>query len=246
MSLAVTTHSDRLALDHFRELALLVLLATLWGASYTFIKLGVETIPPLTLIAARTLIASVVLLAILRARRMALPRGANLAPLPVPGVPQQRGSVHADRVGGAVGRCRTGLDTQLHCSPIFTFLLTRSLPRRASATGRQLFGVVCGMLGICLIVGVQALNAVRSAADGGAGHRRSDDLLCGCGDIQSPFQALDPMLPATGSLLCGATFWFRLSLVVDRPWTLSPPPARSPRCRPRGLLDGAGFRCISG
>src|SRR5881275_2901447 len=33
------------------ELALLLALATLWGASYTFIKIGVETIPPITLIA---------------------------------------------------------------------------------------------------------------------------------------------------------------------------------------------------
>ena len=33
------------------ELALLLALATLWGASYTFIKLAVATIPPITLIA---------------------------------------------------------------------------------------------------------------------------------------------------------------------------------------------------
>ena len=45
------------------ELALLGILATLWGASYTFIKVGVETIPPVTLIAARTLIAGSILLA---------------------------------------------------------------------------------------------------------------------------------------------------------------------------------------
>ena len=44
------------------ELALLLLLATLWGGSYTFIKLGVATIPPVTLIAGRTLIAGVLLL----------------------------------------------------------------------------------------------------------------------------------------------------------------------------------------
>ena len=39
------------------ELLLLLLLATLWGGSYTFIKLGVATIPPVTLIAGRTAIA---------------------------------------------------------------------------------------------------------------------------------------------------------------------------------------------
>src|SRR5690242_5851717 len=56
------------------NLVLLLLLATLWGASYSFIKLGVETIPPLTLIAVRTLIASVLLLVILSWRGLKLPR----------------------------------------------------------------------------------------------------------------------------------------------------------------------------
>lgn len=52
---------------------LLALLATLWGASYSFIKLGVATIPPVTLIAARTLIAGGILLLVLRLRGIALP-----------------------------------------------------------------------------------------------------------------------------------------------------------------------------
>ena len=58
------------------ELALLLLLATLWGASYTFIKLGVQTIPPVTFIAARTLIAGLLLLAVMRARGLHLPADA--------------------------------------------------------------------------------------------------------------------------------------------------------------------------
>src|SRR3954452_20927417 len=62
--------------NHALELALLALLATLWGASYTFIKLGVATIPPLTLIAARTMIAGILLVAIMRWRGVGLPRDA--------------------------------------------------------------------------------------------------------------------------------------------------------------------------
>ena len=58
------------------ELALLLLLAALWGASYTFIKLGVATIPPITLIVARTSIAGLLLLAILRARGLRMPGDA--------------------------------------------------------------------------------------------------------------------------------------------------------------------------
>ncbi len=46
-------HQPRLLVS----LLMLLALATLWGASYSFIKVGVATIPPVTLIAARTLIA---------------------------------------------------------------------------------------------------------------------------------------------------------------------------------------------
>src|SRR4051812_50068287 len=63
--------------SHAVELALLALLATLWGASYTFIRLGVATIPPITLIAARTLIAGLLLLAIMRWRGLSLATDAG-------------------------------------------------------------------------------------------------------------------------------------------------------------------------
>src|SRR5258708_29980545 len=57
-----------------REYVLLAVLAIVWGASYAFIRLGVATIPPVTLIAARTLIGGALLFAILTARGIAMPR----------------------------------------------------------------------------------------------------------------------------------------------------------------------------
>jgi drug/metabolite transporter (DMT)-like permease len=56
------------------ELLLLLTLSALWGSSFTFIRIGVATIPPLTLIAARTVIAGSLLGAWLAARHIALPR----------------------------------------------------------------------------------------------------------------------------------------------------------------------------
>ena len=56
------------------ELALLLVLSVLWGASYSFIKVAVETIPPVTLIAARTLIAGTILTLVIRWRGLTLPR----------------------------------------------------------------------------------------------------------------------------------------------------------------------------
>src|SRR5438270_4117651 len=142
------------------ELALLLVLATLWGASYSFIKLGVATIPPLTLISARTLIAGALLLAIMRWRGVGLPRDAatwrrflfqaclnSVIPFTL--------------IAWAERSLDAGLATILNSSaPIFTFVLAWCLARGQSATARQLFGVICGMIGICLIVGVQALTGI--------------------------------------------------------------------------------------
>ena len=61
---SIVTRPDQPTSISKLELALLLALATLWGASYTFIKIGVATIPPVTLIAARTLIAGGILLAV--------------------------------------------------------------------------------------------------------------------------------------------------------------------------------------
>jgi drug/metabolite transporter (DMT)-like permease len=52
------------------------LLATLWGSSYALIKLGIATIPPITLIAGRTLIAGALLAGIIAWRGRKLPADA--------------------------------------------------------------------------------------------------------------------------------------------------------------------------
>jgi drug/metabolite transporter (DMT)-like permease len=222
MSLTVGTKSDSLAHDHLRELALLVVLATLWGASYTFIKVGVDTIPPLTLIAARTFIASLVLLAILRTRRVTLPTG--------PRVWRQiliqaclNSVIPFTLIAWAEQWVDAGLATILNSSsPIFTVLLARCIVRRSSASGRQFFGVVCGMIGISLIVGLQALTGIGQQLTAELAIVVATICYAGAAMFSRNFQGLDPMLPATGSLLCGVIVLVPASLVVDRPWTLAP------------------------
>jgi drug/metabolite transporter (DMT)-like permease len=204
------------------ELALLLLLATLWGASFTFIKIGVETLPPLTLIAGRTSIAALLLFAILRYRRVALPRDPALwrqffiqaclnSVLPFTLIAWAEQTVDA------------GLATILNStSPIFTFLLTWFIAGRQHATGRKLFGVVSGMVGICLIVGVGALAGIREQLVPELAIIAATICYAGAALFGRKFERLDPMLPAAGSLLCGAIVLVPLCLVVDHPWALSP------------------------
>jgi drug/metabolite transporter (DMT)-like permease len=207
---------------YLAELALLVLLATLWGASYTFIKLGVESIPPVTFIAARTTIAAVVLVGILHGRSVAMPTDLAV---------WRRFLVQAclnsvipfTLIAWAEQSVDAGLATILNSSaPIFVFILTWCLARQQSATGRQFFGVISGMIGICLIVGVQALSGIGQQLTAELAIIAATICYAGAAIFGRNFQGLDPMLPATGSLLCGAIVLIPISLVVDHPWTLAP------------------------
>src|SRR3954468_13078791 len=199
------------------ELALLLLLAALWGASYTLIKLGVATIPPLTLIAARTLIAGILLLVVLRGRGLALPGDAaswrrfmcqaclnSVIPFTL--------------IAWAEQSLDAGLATILSStSPIFAFLLTFAIAGREPLAGRKLFGVAAGLAGICLIVGVQALRGLGIELVAQLAMVTATVAYAGAAIFGRAFRDMDPMIPAAGSLVCGAAILIPLSL-LDRPW----------------------------
>ncbi|OWZ92740.1 EamA family transporter [Sinorhizobium sp. LM21] len=204
------------------ELLLLLALATLWGASYTFIKIGIETIPPVTLIAARTLIAGALLLAVLHWRGLSLPRDAatwrrflfqaclnSVVPFTL--------------IAWAEQTIDAGIASILNATtPIFAFLMTALITRHEAITARKLVGIVAGMTGISLIIGMEAF--------GGLGEQLLPQLavvlatVCyaGAAIFGRGFKGLDPMMPAAGSLIAGAALLIPVSLVVDRPWTLAP------------------------
>jgi drug/metabolite transporter (DMT)-like permease len=204
------------------ELTLLVVLATLWGGSYTFIKLGVATIPPVTLIAGRTLIAGVLLLLIMGWRGVRLPKDAATwrrflfqaclnSVIPWTLIAWAERSVDA------------GLAIILNStSPIFTFFLTLAISHQDTPSWRKLFGVVAGMAGICLIIGVQAFYGLGEQLAAQIAIVTATVCYAGGAVFSRGFKGLDPMVPAAGSLLCGAAILVPISAVLERPWTLMP------------------------
>lgn len=204
------------------EWALLALLATLWGASYTFIKIGAVTIPPITLIASRTLVAGLLLLAVLRLRGVRLPRDAanwrrfmlqacfnSVLPFTL--------IAWAERSVGA------GLATILNStSPIFIFLLGLGLQGAEKSSLLRLLGVGAGLAGICLIVGFEALGGLGRSLLAQLALVAAAVCYACAATLGRMFRGLDPMVPAAGSLLSGAAALLPASLAVDRPWTLTP------------------------
>jgi drug/metabolite transporter (DMT)-like permease len=204
------------------ELALLLVLATLWGASYTFIKIGVETIPPITLIAARTLIAGLILLAVLWWRGLRLPKdAATWGRFLVQAC--LNSAIPFTLIAWAERTVDAGLATILNSTtPIFAFLLTAAITRHEQITARKLFGVAAGLAGICLIIGVQALHGLGSDLWAQLAVIAASICYGGAVIFGKNFKDLDPMMPAAGAMICGAILLIPLSVAVDRPWTLSP------------------------
>ncbi|WP_064707783.1 EamA family transporter [Rhizobium bangladeshense] len=205
-----------------RELVLLLVLATLWGSSYTFIKIGVETIPPVTLIAVRTLIAGAILLAVLRHRHVRLPSDRATWRLFV--VQACLNSVIPfTLIAWAEQSVDAGLAVILNsATPIFTFLLTVSMTRHEQVAVRKLFGVVAGLAGICLVVGVEALGGLGESLMAQLAIILATICYAGAAIFSKNFRGRDPGVPAAGSLISGAVILMPISLVVDRPWALDP------------------------
>ena len=125
-------------------LALLLLLSALWGSSYAFIKLGIASIPPVTLIAGRTVIAGSLLLLILRWRGVAMPvdlvhwRKFFIQSLLNSAIP-------FTLIAWGERSLDSGLAVILNStSPIFTFLLGSLLLRQENPTWPRLIGVIAG------------------------------------------------------------------------------------------------------
>jgi drug/metabolite transporter (DMT)-like permease len=204
------------------ELSLLALLATLWGASYTFIKIGVETIPPVTFIAGRTLIAALLLLLLLRLRGLSMPR--DLASWRMFATQAALNSVLPfTLIAWAELTVDAGLAAILNSTtPIFTFLITIAITRHEPATWRKAMGVIAGMAGICLIIGIEALNGLGRELLAQLAVIVATVSYAGASIFGKKFRHMDPMMPAAGSMLAGAAMLIPLSLIIDKPWTLTP------------------------
>lgn len=205
-----------------KEIALLLVLSTLWGASYSFIKVGVQSIPPVTLIAMRTLIAGTLLILVIRWRVLVLPSDATT---------WRRFFVQAclnsvvpfTLIAWGQQATDATLATILNStSPIFTFLLTTLVTRHEVVTRRRLVGVGASFAGICLIVGVQALEGLGRELWAQLAIVAATVCYAGAAIFGKSFKGLEPIVPAAGSLICGASILVPASLVLEQPWAVTP------------------------
>ena len=206
------------------DLALLLLLSLLWGASYALIRVAVETIPPLTLVAVRVTIATLLLQLVLARQGTSLPR----APLLWRRFAIQaamNGILPFSLIAWGEQRIDSGLAGVLNSTtPIFVFLFARLWTRQEPATLRQFAGTLLGLAGIVVIVGPGALRAgltgdvLAQAAIVAATICYAVAVLFG-----RNFAGLPAIVPAAGSTAVSALVMVPMALLIERPWTLTLP-----------------------
>lgn len=204
------------------ELLLLGLLALLWGSSYLLIRVALEGLPPVTLIALRCSLAAVVLLAVVHWQGHRLPRDlATWRPLFVQSL------LNATAAWTLLAWGQQYVDSGLagvlnSTSPVFVFFITLLVTRHEALSPLKLAGALLGVAGVVLIVGADALA--------GLGREVAAQLavllgafLYGCAAVNGKrFARLPATVTATAVMLCATAVMLPAALVLDRPWTLRP------------------------
>jgi drug/metabolite transporter (DMT)-like permease len=203
-----------------REWGLLLFLSVLWGGSFFFNKVAVTALPPLTVVTVRVALAAAVLMAVLWARGVALPRGrAVLGAFLVMGL--LNNAVPFALIAWGQSQIASGVAAILNAStPLFTVLLAPWLADEPLTTGR-LAGVLLGLGGAAVMMGA------------GLGGRAAAELACVAaavsyalaGHYGRRFRALGvpPLATAAGQVTASSLMLLPLALIVDRPWTLPAP-----------------------
>jgi drug/metabolite transporter (DMT)-like permease len=202
---------------------LILLLAAMWGASYLFIKVAVEDIPPAAMTELRVLLAGLLLLAYLVVRMGA---GRAVRELRAAWVPSLvLGVINAAVPMALVAWGETHIDSSVagiaqSTVPLFTFVLAaRFLPHEPVGVAR-IAGVALGFIGVALLAGFPSDSGWWAVA--GTLAVVLSSLSYASGGVYGQLQVRDipgPVL-ATGNMLAAA--------VVLLPFALVDPPREMP------------------
>lgn len=206
----------------FFELALLSLLAFLWGSSYLLIKIAVHSIPPVTLIAARVAVAALFLVAVMAWQGEHLPvDGRTWRMLFVQAVFNSIGAWTVLAWGQQY--VDSGLASVLNStSPLFVFLITLLFTRHESTGGLKMLGACLGVVGVTLIVGVDVLKGLGQQVVAQLAVLLGAVLYAGAAIYGRRFSHLPPIVTAAGTMIWATICLVPLSLAMERPWTLRP------------------------
>ncbi|MCP4425943.1 MAG: DMT family transporter [Chloroflexi bacterium] len=202
----------------------ILLLAAIWGPSFLFIKVAVQELPPITLVTVRIGLASLTLYLILRLQGRKLPGWGRIwrhfavmgfFASAFPFVLFSWGELYVDSALASILNGTT---------PIFTVVLAHFLVADDRMTPAKLVGTLLGFTGLLAIVAPTLAGGMRAETFGLLAMATA--ALCYAATIiysRRYLRGLPPLVAPAAQLLMAALFLLPVSLIVDRPFTLSLP-----------------------
>lgn len=207
------------------EWVLLLALAAMWGSAFMFIKLGIATVPPATLVASRLALGALLLYAVMRLRGLALPplgrRWIAFAVLAIVGnsAPFYLISWGQQFIDSALAGILMAV------MPLTTLLLAHFFVAGERLTANRALGFSVGFSGILVLMGPAVLSGLGgSLLEVTAQATVLAGALCYAANsvMARRLVAADFLVVSTGVLIVASLVTTPLALVFDRPWTLAP------------------------
>lgn len=209
------------------EFGLLLLLGVLWGLPFALTKISLETIPPITLTAARVSLAAAALWAIaLYSRREFLRSRDLIGRLFMQGI--FACVIPYTLIAFGQRSVDSGLAAILNSTtPLFVCLISVTWTNHEAVTFSRLSGALIGFIGVVLIIGAIALLGLGQATFGHlaivlATMSSAVSVIHGRRFIDAA-----PELVAAGMLTSAAIVLVPLSLLMEWPWQTLPSAASS-------------------
>lgn len=208
-----------------RNFGWLLILASLWGPSFLFIKVAVAEIPPISLVAGRVSLAAIVLYLILRLQGGQLPNFGSiwkhfafmgLVHNALPFVLFSWGEMH---IASALAAILNGT------TPLFTILLAHIFIEDDRLTPTKLTGVMIGFSGLLLLIGPSLVTDGLQVTTLGL---LAIALAAGCYGIaivysRKNLRGLPPLVAPTAQLTLASLYLLPLSLWLEQPYNLAMP-----------------------
>lgn len=202
----------------------LVVLALLWGPAFLFVKVAVQDIPPLTLVAARVTLAAALLYLVLRFQGTRLPKFGKIwfhfavIGLTYNALPYVLLSWGQQYIDSALAGILIGT------TPLFTILLAHFVLPDDHFTSPKVAGVFLGFAGLTILLGPALLGEVRVTVWGllavvTAAASYAAAIVYG----RQTMRGLPPLVGPTAQLSLAALLLLPLAWLIERPYTLSLP-----------------------
>jgi drug/metabolite transporter (DMT)-like permease len=203
-----------------RDWGILLLLSVIWGGSFFFIEIGLQSFRPMTLVLIRVVLAAIALWFFLWARRqpVKVPKGALFAFL----VLALLNNVFPF-IFFAYGQTQiaSGLASILNATtPIWGVVVAHIFTRDERMTPAKVAGVLLGFGGVAVMIGAEFLREIGTEVAAQVACLAATLCYALAGVFARRFKAMgvSPVIVSTGQLTAASLVMLPLVLIFDQPW----------------------------